>query len=194
MRACVLPWARRWVGLLIVVGASTPLSIHAQTGIVVDELLTELQQTLIAIDEAVDDEGLPDLSRVTIRVKSVLTQQTGGSASLMVIHLGANIEHAQVLEMTLELGPPKASDQSLVSASADLLTGAIIESLIAVRKAERGTPPLHLRKLTATTAFVVKVEAGGGAKFRIIPFGLELGASVGSEYVHEIALEFEKQT
>ena len=114
----------------------------AQTGIVVDELLTELQQMLIAIEEAVADEGLPDLAKATIKVKSVYSQRAGGSASLFVIHVDANIERAQVVEVALDLGPPAASDRSQVSASADLLTDAVTESLIAVRKAERGTPPI----------------------------------------------------
>ena len=185
---------RRWTGVLIALGLLTSTSSAAQTGVVVNALLTELQQTLIAIDRSATIHDLPELSKATIKVKSVYSRVEGGKVSLLVVHLGASVENAQIMEITLELEPPKPGDKAPSSTSADLLTDAIIESLTMVRRAERDEPPLYLSKLTATTGFVVKLDAEGGASFNIFPLGVELGGGVGSEHVHQLTLEFKEET
>ena len=178
--------------VITALGVLTATPLHAQTGVVVNELLTRLQHTLITVRDAVGEEDLPPLSKATMNLKSTFTQRGGGNVSLVVIHLGAEVTKDSVLEISLEVGPPKDSDRSPVSSSVDPLAIAIIESLTAVRKAEKNTPPLHLRKLTAVVRFGIRFDTEGGSGFKILPFEAELGADLKSETVHELILEFKR--
>ena len=188
---------RSILAVILVLGILTSTELHAQTGVVVNELLTKLQNTLVKVRNAVGAEDLPTLSKATINLKSTFTQSGSGKLSLVVIQLGSEVIKDSVLKISLVVEPPKDSDRSQVSSSVvDPLAKAIIETLTAVKKAENYTPPLHLHQLTATVRFGVQFDTEAGSGFEILPLGLgiELGADLNSEAIHELILVFERET
>jgi hypothetical protein len=175
------------VFLLCVIFGTTA---KADSGVVVDELLTKVQESLLRVRDAVEEEELPPLQKVTLRLNSSLVKQLNGKISLFIVEFGANVAEEAVQEIKLELGPPRPSDESEVAGEADALADAIVAAAKAVKKAASRQPPLHLRKLTATIKFVVTSDAGGGAKFLVLPVTLDLGGKVKSVATQEAVLVF----
>lgn len=140
------------VFLLCVIFGTTA---KADSGVVVDELLTDVQKSLLRVRDAVEEQELPPLQKVTLRLNSSLVKQVNGKISLFIVEFGANVAEEAVQEIKLELGPPRPSDETEVSDEADALADAIVSVAKAVQQAASRQPPLHLRKLTATIRFVV---------------------------------------
>ena len=180
---------RGLMAILMVLPVIIPAPSHAQTNIAVDELLTELQRTLILVRDAVNDENLPPLSKATLNLKSRLKKVADGQASLFIIEMGAEVVEESVLEVRLELEPPLESDSVRVSSVSDLLADAIIKLATAVQRARQGKPPLHLHKLTAAVHFVVSSNTEGGAGFSILP-AVKLSGGVETQDVQELIVEF----
>ena len=156
------------------------------TEVLVNELLTELQHTLVRVSEAIDNDDLPPLAGATVNLKTTLGSRVGGKFSLIAVELGTEVTTDSVVEISLDLEPPRESDPEPMSSVHDLLADAIIASLKAVREAETARPPLRLRKLVATVRFGIEYDAGGGIKFKALSFG----AGVNAETIHEIIVEF----
>ena len=175
--------------VMLVLFACISLPAHGQTGVLVDELLTKLQQTLVTVRDAVNRENLPTLSKATLNLKSAFKMDGNGKTNLGVIEFGTEIASESVMEIGLELRPPEPSDLSPVSSSANQLADAIIESLIAVQKAKNREPPLHLSKLTALVRFSVQSQTGGGIDLKILP--INISGDVGDNQIHQITVEFE---
>lgn len=171
--------------LLIVPGAAV-----ADTGVVVDKLLTEVQKTLIKVRDAGDEIDLPPLEKATLNLKTSLVAGGNGKISLFIIEFGSDVSKESVQELQLVLEPPKDSDVSPVSAASDTLAEAIISAATAVVRAKNQQPPLRLAKLTASVSFVVKTDTGGGVSFAILPITVDLGAQVATESAQQIVLVF----
>lgn len=182
MRRAFLP-----VLILCVIYGTTA---QADSNAVVDELLTKIQETLIRVRDATEEEELPPLKDVTLRLKSALVKQANGKVSLFIVEFGANVAEEAVQEIKLELAPPRPSDEAEVADVADSLAEAIVSAAKAVQQAASRQPPLHLRKLTATVRFVVSTDAGAGVKFLILPVTLDLGGTVKSVEIQEAVLVF----
>ena len=184
--------ARRYTlsALIVAIAASVSPPLHADTEVIVDHFLMDLQRSLITVRNAIDRDQLPTLSKVTLNLKTTLTTDATGQMTLGVISVGANIAKQSAMEISLELKPPKPSDRAPVSSSEDQLADAIIQSLMAVQRAAKRTPPLHLSKLTATVRFVVEFDTGGGIVFTILGLGLEAGAVIETNRIQELIVEF----
>ncbi len=175
---------------LMALGLLISSRAQAQTGVVVDALLTEVQQTLVRVRDEGDDADLPPLSKITLNLKNELKRGAGGRLSLYVVELGSSVAEESVQEISLVLEPPRDSDRSPVSETGDLLADAIIQSARAVKRAADGTPPLHLKTLTAKVRFVVSADASAGVGFTLLPIGIDLGGEVKTVAVQEVVVEF----
>ena len=181
--------------ILLITGALSPAYGQAtenqpvDTELLLDELLTELQQTLVRVSDAIDEDDLPRLSKATLNLKTTLGSRVGGKLSLIAVELGTEVAMDSVVEISLELEPPRESDPAPVSSVDDLLADAIIASLKAVRVAETRRPPLHLHKLVATVRFGIEYDAGGGIRFKALSFGV----GVKTATIHEMIVEFEEE-
>ena len=156
----------------------------------VEQLLASVQKTLIRVRDQSDDKELPPLKKVTLLVRAALAQKAGGKLSLVVLEVGSNASKETIQEIELELRPPGSEDKAKVSDEADALAAAIVEAAHNVKTAENGTPPLHLRTLTAKLQFVVKKEGAGGLNFTLAPVTLSLGGEVKGENTQSIILVF----
>ncbi len=155
----------------------------------VEDLLTELQRSLVRVKDAVDEHELPLLSNVTLKLKTTMSASAGGSVSLFVVDLGAEITDSSIVDVTLHLKPPRDSDTTLASSVSDLLAEAVISSLRAVKVAERGIPPLHLDRLKVTIRFAVESTGAGGIALKVFSFGGDVKTST----VQEMTVEFTKR-
>ena len=180
----------RLIWFLLLLATVFPAEAYPDTGIVVDKLLTHLQQVLVRIDDATQIESLPPLSKVTLTLKSALKTEADGKLSFIVVEVGSQVSKNSIIELHFELNPPVLGDRSQVSSTSDRLADAIIQSIRAVQKAEEGKPPLHLDTLTASLRFVV--ESDTGASIRIKPLALQLGGAVETEHFHELTIKFKR--
>ena len=163
---------------------------RAESGVILDELLTEVQKTLIRVSNTIEENQLPALNKVTLKLKSALVTQADGKLSLFIVQLGAKVTREAVQEIRLELKPPKPADAVPLSSIEDTLATAIIEAVKSANKASKRKPPLHLSKLVATIRFVVRKQASGGVNFKLLPVTVKLGGQVRDVTTQEIVIEF----
>ena len=164
--------------------------VKAETGVILDELLTEVQKTLIRVSKTIEKDNLPALNKVTLKLKSALVSQADGKLSLFIVQLGAKVTREAVQEIRLELKPPKPAEVAPSASIEDTLATAIIEAVKSANKAAERKPPLHLSKLTTTIRFVVRKQAGGGVNFKLLPVTVKLGGQVRDVTTQEIVIEF----
>ena len=147
----------------------------AESGVILDELLTEVQKTLIRVSKMIEKEDLPPLNKITLKLKSALVTKADGKVSLYIVQLGATVSREAVQEIHLELKPPEPTGVTPALSIKDTLATAIIEAAQSAKKASKRKPPLHLSKLVAKIKFVVKREGGGGINFQLLPVTIKLG-------------------
>jgi hypothetical protein len=165
-------------------------TVSAESGVILDELLTEVQKTLIRVSNAIEKDDLPVLNKVTLKLKSSLVEQADGKVSLFIVQLGAKVTREAVQEIRLELKPPKPADAAYLKSIEDTLATAIIEAVKSAKKAAERKPPLYLSKLTATIRFVVRKQAGGGVNFKLLPVTVKMGGQVRDVTTQEIVMDF----
>lgn len=180
----------QFVLLILVLTFINPTHSHAQSGIVIDQLLTSLQRTLIRVSQLISDEDLPKLTKATLNLKSALRKEAGGKLSLFIVELGSGVSKHSTLEISLELRPPDASASIPASANFDLLSEAIIQSAKAVKRAQERKPKLLLHSLSVTVRFVVASSTESGIGFSILPITASIDGEVETEEVQELLLEF----
>jgi hypothetical protein len=162
----------------------------AEDNVVLDELLTEVQKTLIRVNNSIEKDQLPPLNKITLKLKSTLSTKADGKISLYIVQLGATVTNETVQEINLELKPPKPADGEQLQSIEDSLATAIIEAAKSAHRASQRKPPLHLSKLTATIRFVVRSEGGGGVNFKLLPVTVKLGGKVKDVTTQQIIIEF----
>ena len=163
----------------------------AENGVILDELLTEVQKTLIRVSDTIEKEDLPPLYKVALKLKSALVTKADGKVSLYIVQLGANVSREAVQEIHLELKPPEPTGATpVLSSIKDTLATAIIEAAQSAKKASKRKPPLHLSKLVAKIKFIVKRDVGGGINFKLLPVTIKLGGQARDVTTQEISVEF----
>lgn len=162
----------------------------AEDNVILDELLTEVQKTLIRVSTSLEENDLPPLNKITLQLKSALVTKADGKVSLLIVKLGADVTQEVVQEINLELKPPKPSDAAMVQSIEDTLATAIIEAAKSANRASKRKPPLRLSKLTAKIRFVVKTAGGGGVNFKLLPVTVKLGGQVRDVTTQQIVIEF----
>lgn len=162
----------------------------AESGVILDELLTEVQKTLVRVRDKIEEEDLPPLNKVALKLKSALVTKADGKVSLYIVQLGAVVTREAVQEINLELKPPKPTGATSILSIKDTLATAIIEAAKSAKKASKRKPPLHLSKLTAKIRFIVKREVSGGVNFKLLPVTIKLGGQARDVTTQEIIVEF----
>ncbi|MDX1708641.1 MAG: hypothetical protein R3274_08580 [Desulfobacterales bacterium] len=176
--------------LVISFMAFTSADGKAEENVILDQLLTEVQKTLIRVSTASEEDKLPPLHRITLQLKSALATKADGKIVLFIVQLGAKVENEAVQEIHLELKPPKPAEAALVRSVEDALASAIIEAAESAHRASKRKPPLYLSKLTAQIRFVVKTEGSGAVNFKLLPVTVKLGGKVKEVNTQQITVEF----
>jgi hypothetical protein len=159
-------------------------------GVPLDEVLSNIQQTLIKIRDAVDADSLPTLQSVNLDIQASIVREANGQIKVVILEVGGHGSIKTTQEIKLTLAPPSPGDRSKVSASVAPLADAIIEAARAVKLAASREPPLHLAKLEATIAFAVEKGVSGSGGFRIVPITVDLGGKVAQSDSQKITLTF----
>ncbi|MGD2096903.1 MAG: hypothetical protein PVG35_04935 [Desulfobacterales bacterium] len=162
----------------------------ADDNVVLDELLTEVQKSLIRVSTSIEKDQLPPLNKISLKLKSTLVTKADGKVSLYIVQLGATVTKEAVQEINLELKPPEPSDAALVQSIEDTLATAIIEAAKSAHKAAKRKPPLRLSKLRVTLRFVVRTGGSGGVNFKLLPVTVKLGGQVRDVSTQQIIIEF----
>ncbi|MGD9004976.1 MAG: hypothetical protein PVH94_11460, partial [Desulfobacterales bacterium] len=63
----------------------------AEDNVILDELLTEVQKTLIRVSTSLEENDLPPLNKITLQLKSALVTKADGKVSLLIVKLGADV-------------------------------------------------------------------------------------------------------
>ena len=158
--------------------------------VLLDELLTEVQKTLVRVNGSIEKDQLPPLNKITLKLKNTLVTKADGKVSLYIVQLGATVTKETVQEVNLELKPPKPTDSVLVRSIEDTLATAIIDGAKSAHKASQRNPPLRIYKLTATIRFVVRTEGCVGVNFKLLTVTVKLGGKVRDVSTHQIIIEF----
>ena len=181
----------------IVLGCSTYSTAQAdqrknKQQVLVEELLSQVQDALIKVRDEADKADLPVLDSVQLDLSTQFSVDGTAKVSLFIISLGGGggKESSQTLKLTLV--PPKAGEISPASDNtiSQGLADAILSAARAAKNARNRQPPLTLSELTASIKFVVKLEGSGGVKFVIAPVSVDLGGEVKSSEIQEITVTF----
>ena len=147
-------------------------------GVLVDEVLTEIQTALAKVQKDLAFEKLPPLKSVTLDLVAEAKIQVGHKINLFIVTFGQKWEKDRSQEIEITLTPPnpnlplKAAKGPSVS---DELASAIENAAQGVQKArDNKDVPLEASGLKVVLSFVVKGDTSGGAKFEIAPITADL--------------------
>jgi hypothetical protein len=129
---------------------------------------------------------------VTLTLQAAVAKQAGGEIKLWVVALGGKAEKSELQEITIQLTPP--SPNTPRNAAEDSLTSALESAIVsAVEGAQNaGSPglPLAFTGLQVSISFVVKSNAGGGAKIEILPISADLSGETSASSTQNIKVVF----
>lgn len=179
--------------VLILPGAGFAESVaKAESEILVDDLLNQVQRALINVQNEANELKLPELQSVKLQLSTQFLGEVKGKINLYIVSFGAGISEESVQTLSLTLTPPKPLTKLSVAANdfSKGLASAIISASRAVKNAGNREPKLLLKELSAKIKFIVKKEGNGGVNFLILPVSVELGGGVKSAETHEITVTF----
>lgn len=168
---------------------------QADKGVVISELLTEVQKGLGEAQTQLADSGFPPLESVTLTLQTEVADRGGGKVTVVIASLGRVWDKERADEITLTLRPPKPYAPTPASAGpsvSEQLVEAIVASARGVQRAKRGQPPLVLDRFQATFSFVVKTQTAGGLGFKIVPVTAELEGDLQRVARHTITVTFSR--
>jgi hypothetical protein len=183
---------RKVLGLAAVVVAVTVGAgpLHADSGVSLDKLLSDIQRTLIKVRDTSDISSLLRLETVKLNLRGTVAYNAEGKATLFIVDLGGGGSESSAQEIDLTLEPPRPGDRSRVSGSTAPLADAIIDAARDVKQAASREPPLHLKELSATISFTVEKSADVSAGLKILPVTAEIGGKLKREDVQKITIVF----
>lgn len=169
--------------------ASAPASAE---DVPVEDLLVEMKRALLIVEESAEEDALPPLKTATLNVSTVQKKVTGGKINLLIISFGKKKTSELKTDLSIVLGPPPKGSGSEVSSPqiSQLIADAILAAGRAIKEAEKGSPALVAKEVTAKVKFGVSKDSEGGLKIEFAPVTVEGSGSSNSGNVHEIVLTY----
>lgn len=194
-----------WKGLIVafVAGAMiVPLAkpafaqpLDSGQGVLIDQLLTEIQTALANVQKDLKFENMPPLKSVTLDLVVEAKREVGPKVNLYVITFGKKWERDRSQEIEVTLTPPspnlplKAAQGPSVS---EELVSAIEDAAKGVQKArDNKDVPLDASGLKVVLSFVVKGDTSGGVKFQIVPITVDLTGDLAHSATQKITVLFQ---
>ena len=183
-----------WFGQLLIVLVSVATSASAQKGPPIENLISQVQDSLLIIAQRLPEEQLPPLNNAEITLQTTIGKSAKGSFEFFVITFGGKIEQeeAQQIVMTLTPPSPKTPAPAASSEFSKSFADAIVAAARGAHKATARKPALELGKLVASISFVVKSSGEGGAKLEFVPITLNFGGGISRANTHKVQLTFGK--
>lgn len=164
-------------------------------GVVIDQLLKQVQIGLAKAQTDLQSEGMPPLESVTLNLTAEVNKSIGGKITLLIWSFGHKWEKSRSQEIEVTLKPPEAT-KGIAKAEptvADQLVEAI-ESAAKGVQAARNDPsvPLVTSSLKVVLSFVVKGDTSAGAdgKFEIIPVTANLSGNLAKSALQKITVVY----
>ena len=182
------------IGLSSSIGMVAPeaRALEAGRAVAIQTVLTSVRDALIGVQKTLQHDNYPPLSAVTLTLQTTLAKQTGGQINLWVVALGGKAEKSELQEIVVQLTPPSPNsprnlaEESLTAA----LESAIVSAVEGVQNAGSPGLPLAFTGLQVSISFVVKSNAGGGAKIEILPISADLSGEVSASSTQNIKVVF----
>lgn len=174
--------------------ALTTVSVYAEsqdksgqdvTKVQVKELLSEIQKTLIIVQNDAASKNLPELESVTLNLSAELIKGAGGAINLFIVSIGADVSKESVQSITMKLTPPKAGKGKEKGKISEPLANAILSAAAGAASAKE---MLELSELKASIKFAVEVTGDGGIKFTLLPITGEIKGKVSEKTTQEIII------
>jgi hypothetical protein len=180
------------VALWGAIAAPQAKALEPSRAVAIQTVLTSVRDALIGVQKTLHHDDYPPLTAVTLILQTAAAKQAGGEIKLWVVALGGKVEKSELQEITIQLTPP--SPNSPRSVAEDSLTSALESAIVsAVQGAQNaGSPglPLAFTGLQVSISFVVKSNAGGGAKIEILPISADLSGETSASSTQNIKVVF----
>jgi protein subunit release factor A len=75
-------------------------------GVVIDQLLKEVQIGLARVQTELQKEAIPPQESVTLNLTAEVRKTTGGKVNLFILSFGRKVERSQTQEIEVKLKPP----------------------------------------------------------------------------------------
>lgn len=189
-----LPACIAVVVALLLCRQAYPQQTQDTQGIVIDQLLKEIQIGLRKVQNDLRGEGIPPLQSVTLDLTAEVKKEVGGKINLFIVSFGHKWEKSRSQEIEVTLKPPKPSP--LVAKGppsvADELVKAIESAAQGVQAArENKDVPLVASALKVVLSFVVTGDTSVGAKFQIAPVTVDLSGDLANSAIQKITVLYQ---
>jgi hypothetical protein len=182
------------VDLFLSVAIASPeaKALEATRAVAIQTVLTAVRDALIGVQKTLRHDNYPPLSAVTLTLQTTVAKQAGGEVKLLVVVIGGKAEKQELQEIVIQLTPPSpntprnVAEESLTSA----LESAIVSAVEGAQNAGSPGLPLAFTGLQVSISFVVKSNAGGGAKIEILPISADLSGEVSESSIQSIKVVF----
>jgi len=180
------------VALWGAIAAPEAKALEPNRAVAIQTVLTSVRDALIGVQKALRRDDYPPLTAVTLTLQTAAAKQAGGEIKLWVVALGGKAEKSELQEITIQLTPPSpnsprnVAEESLTSA----LESAIVSAVEGAQNAGSPGLPLAFTGLQVSISFVVKSNAGGGAKIEILPISADLSGETSVSSTQNIKVVF----
>lgn len=180
------------VALWGAIAAPEAKALEPNRAVAIQTVLTSVRDALIGVQKALLRDDYPPLTAVTLTLQTAAAKQAGGEIKLWVVALGGKAEKSELQEITIQLTPPSpnsprnVAEESLTSA----LESAIVSAVEGAQNAGSPGLPLAFTGLQVSISFVVKSNAGGGAKIEILPISADLSGETSASSTQNIKVVF----
>ena len=180
------------VALWGAIAAPEAKALEPNRAVAIQTVLTSVRDALIGVQKALLRDDYPPLTAVTLTLQTAAAKQAGGEIKLWVVALGGKAEKSELQEITIQLTPPSpnsprnVAEESLTSA----LESAIVSAVEGAQNAGSPGLPLAFTGLQVSISFVVKSNAGGGAKIEILPISADLSGETSVSSTQNIKVVF----
>lgn len=174
------------------IAAPQAKALEPSHAVAIQTVLTSVRDALIGVQKTLRRDDYPPLTAVTLTLQTAAAKQAGGEIKLWVVALGGKAEKSELQEITIQLTPPSpnsprnAAEESLTSA----LESAIVSAVEGAQNAGSPGLPLAFTGLKVSISFVVKSNAGGGAKLEILPISADLSGEISVSSTQNIKVVF----
>ena len=188
-------WVRAVIALVVMIFCpwAYPQQTQDTQGVLIDQLLKEVQVGLAKIQNDLHGEGIPPLESVTLDLTAEVKKDVGGKINLFIVSFGHKWEKSRSQEIEVTLKPPKPSPLVAKGPSvADELAKAIESAAQGVQAARSNKDvPLVASGLKVVLSFVVTGDTSGGAKFQIAPVTVDLSGDLANSAIQKITVVYQ---
>jgi len=180
------------VSLSVALAGPEARALEPGRAVTIQTVLTSVRDALIGVQKTLRQDNYPPLSAVTLTLQTTVARQAGGEIKLWVVALGGKAEKSELQEIIIELAPPSpnsprnVAEENLTSA----LESAIVSAVEGVQNAGSPRLPLAFTGLQVSISFVVKSNAGGGAKIEILPISADVSGEISDSSTQKIKVVF----